>query len=97
MLRVPLNKGDLYESHVAGLHQHDNFRGGQNGCNLFCTISGRERNDGILLLYLTTKDVFEIFGGRNCSVAPPWLWYCHVAHPLAPINSICSFSLQAED
>jgi len=31
MLRVPLNKGDLYESHVAGLHPHDNFGGGQNG------------------------------------------------------------------
>jgi len=28
MLRVPLNKGDLYESHVAGLHPHDVFRGG---------------------------------------------------------------------
>ena len=90
MLRVPLNKGDLYESHVAGLHQHDNFRGGQNGCNLFCTISGRERNDGILLLYRTTKDVFEIFGGRNCSVAPPLV----AGLPRCPSSGTDKFYLQ---
>jgi len=31
---------------------------------------GRGRNYGTLLLYLTTKHSFKIFGGQNCSVAP---------------------------
>ena len=45
--------------------------GGEMVVTCCCTISGRQRNDGILLLYLTIKHVFKIFGGRNCSVAPP--------------------------
>jgi len=37
---------------------------------------GGGQNDCKLMLYLTTKRVFENFGGGNCPLASLWLRHC---------------------